>query len=140
VNPTRRPEGEIVVVDESVQAPEAGEDQSLTQALAMDEPRQPPEGCAFSKWLFRQQDRPDLVGQLAHVVARDPTWRGADTKKEAVDHLVRMGARRPTADLMGIAFDEFHRLHVKQQARDKAHAKARAKQAMQKAARRRNRR
>jgi hypothetical protein len=106
----------------------------VAQALALDEPRKPPGGCAFSKWLFAQQHRPDQVGQMAHVVARDPYWRGGD-RSACIEHLKRLGANPGVQKLMGRAYDEWERRSAGSRAHDKRKLKAKARRAARKARR-----
>jgi hypothetical protein len=66
----------------------------------------PPKGCAFSAWLFSKQHESSQVGQLAHVVARDPYWRGGD-RKACLDHVTNLGANPEVRVLMAAAYDRF---------------------------------
>lgn len=125
---------ELVQVNEPVIVADAVTGARSVQVAAADEPRRPPD-CAFSRWLFAQQHRQDQVGQLAHVVARDPLWKGADTRAQAVAHLTGLGANRGLQRLMGLVYDEWARIAAKPRARQLARAKGK----QQKRARKRQR-
>jgi hypothetical protein len=73
---------------------------------ASDAPLEPPRDCEFSRWLWRQQSRRDPIGQLAHVVARDPQWKGGN-RQEAIRHVRELGAKQSIQRLMGQAYSEY---------------------------------
>lgn len=102
---------------------------------ALDGPAEPPDDGGFSAWLWRQQGRPDPVGQLAHVIVRDPFWQGAASLDEGLAHLRRLGARNNSEWAMRRAWAE----HEGREALRRRQAKARARKQMAKLARRRNR-
>jgi hypothetical protein len=106
---------------------------------ASDVPLEPPRNCAFSRWLWRQRNRHDSIGQLAHVVARDPQWRGGN-RQEAIQHVRELGAKQAIQTLMGQAYSEYE-ASVQAAARgrvERGRAK-RARRRQQRDARKRNR-
>jgi hypothetical protein len=80
-------------------------DPATTGAYA-DEPRDPPEGCEFSAWLFRQEERPDPIGQLARVVRRDPLWQGGD-RAQTDKYLKDLGANDVTRAVLRLAWTAY---------------------------------
>jgi hypothetical protein len=86
----------------------------------------------FSQWLWKQVGRDDTVGQLAHVVTRDPNWRGG-SRPQVLDYMRNMGANEATRHFMGQAYAEYEvaaraeRIKTQRRNKNKAARQARKK-------------